>query len=200
MAASQDHITTSTPMGATLAYQFHVGVCSARGADGEDNRPGRVAKFLDAFDRLEYPAALGVNAVQPLPLVEFRTPWSLGYNGTRHLLPGDGLLRRAQELPAYLDRVNALLANKGVAALTPVQLRGQVNQLKASVVRIVSSRVVLSARRACVPANFWSRDAHRSQARATASRDAAVSPAGGTEARCRRGRSDPRRAGCTALG
>jgi 1,4-alpha-glucan branching enzyme len=35
------------------------------------------------------------------------------------------------ELPAYLDRVNALLTKKGTAALTPAQLRGQVNQLKA---------------------------------------------------------------------
>jgi 1,4-alpha-glucan branching enzyme len=37
------------------------------------------------------------------------------------------------ELPVYLDRVNALLANRGCDPLTAAQLTGQVNQLKAFV-------------------------------------------------------------------
>lgn len=116
-----------------VVYQFHVGVFSARGPNGQDRRPGRVAKFLDAMDRVEYLADLGVNAIQPLPLVEFRTPWSLGYNGTDIFSPEMDYCLGPEELPAYLDRVNALLANKGVPALTAAQLGGQVNQLKAFV-------------------------------------------------------------------
>jgi 1,4-alpha-glucan branching enzyme len=36
-----------------VVYQLHVGVFSARGAAGEDRRPGRVAKLLDALDRVD---------------------------------------------------------------------------------------------------------------------------------------------------
>jgi len=116
-----------------VVYQFHVGVFYARSADGGDRRPGRVAKFLDALDRVEYLADLGVNAVQPLPFVEFRTPWSLGYNGTDIFSPEMDYCIGSEELPSYLEKVNGLLAKKGCAALTPAQLRGQVNQLKAFV-------------------------------------------------------------------
>jgi 1,4-alpha-glucan branching enzyme len=116
-----------------VVYQLHVGVFSARGAGGTDRRPGRVAKLLDALDRVEYLADLGVNAIQPLPLVEFRTPWSLGYNGTDIFSPEMDYCVGPDELPAYLDRVNALLASRGAPALTAAQLRGQVNQMKAFV-------------------------------------------------------------------
>ena len=116
-----------------VVYQLHVGVFSARGAGGEDRRPGRVAKLLDALDRVEYLADLGVNAIQPLPLVEFRTPWSLGYNGTDIFSPEMDYCVGPGELPAYLDRVNLLLASKGAPALTRAQLEGQVNQMKAFV-------------------------------------------------------------------
>jgi len=112
-----------------VVYQFHVGVFYARSADGRDRRPGRVAKFLDVLDRVEYLADLGVNAVQPLPFVEFRTPWSLGYNGTDIFSPEMDYCIGSEELPSYLEKVNGLLAKKGCAALTPAQLRGQVNQL-----------------------------------------------------------------------
>jgi 1,4-alpha-glucan branching enzyme len=64
-----------------VIYQFHIGVFSARNDVGQDIRPYRVAKFLDALERVEYLADLGVNAIQPLPVVEFHGPWSVGYNG-----------------------------------------------------------------------------------------------------------------------
>jgi 1,4-alpha-glucan branching enzyme len=116
-----------------VAYQFHVGVFYASDGRGTDRRPGRVAKFLDAVDRVEYLADLGVNAVQPLPFVEFRTRWSLGYNGTDIFSPEMDYCAGPEELPAYLDRVNRLLAAKGCAPLALDHLRGQVNQLKAFV-------------------------------------------------------------------
>src|SRR5215813_11309832 len=40
-----------------IIYQFHVGVFYAR--EGRDIRLGRVSKYLDAADRVEYLAALG---------------------------------------------------------------------------------------------------------------------------------------------
>ena len=116
-----------------VVYQFHVGVWSARDAAGHDLRPGRVAKLLDALDRAPYLAGLGVNAVQPLPLVEFRTGTSLGYNGTDIFSPEADYCVGPAELAPYLARVNALLAQKGQPALTTAQLTGHVNQLKAFV-------------------------------------------------------------------
>ncbi len=113
-----------------VVYQFHVGVFYARAEDGADLR-GRVAKLVDALDRVPYLADLGVNAVQPLPLVEFWTTNSLGYNGTDLFSPEMDYCVGAAELAArYLPRINALLAAKGVAPKTAAELSSQVNQLK----------------------------------------------------------------------
>jgi 1,4-alpha-glucan branching enzyme len=114
-------------------YQFHVGVFHAVDDAGHDRRPGRVATFLDALGRVEYLADLGVNAVQPLPFVEFRTPWSLGYNGTDLFSPEMDYCVGPAALPGHLARVNRLLTARGAAPLTAAQLTGQVNQLKAFV-------------------------------------------------------------------
>ncbi len=116
-----------------IVYQFHVGVFSAVDDAGRDRRPGRVAKFLDALERVEYLADLGVNALQPLPFVEFRTPTSQGYNGTDIFSPEMDYCVGSGELAPYLDRVNELLGKKGCAPLAAAQLTGQVNQLKAFV-------------------------------------------------------------------
>ncbi len=116
-----------------IVYQFHVGVFAAIDDAGRDRRPGRVAKFLDALERVEYLTDLGVNAVQPLPFVEFRTPSSQGYNGTDIFSPEMDYCVGPGELAPYLDRVNGLLAKKGRAPLAAAQLTGQVNQLKAFV-------------------------------------------------------------------
>ena len=64
-----------------IIYQFHVGRFYAADADGRDRRPGRVAKFLDLLDRIEYWADLGITAIEPLPIQEFPHDTSLGYNG-----------------------------------------------------------------------------------------------------------------------
>jgi 1,4-alpha-glucan branching enzyme len=116
-----------------VVYQFHVGRFFARDGAGRDRRPGRVAKFLDALDRIEYLADLGVNALQPLPVVEFAGEWSLGYNGTDIFSPEMDYGVDPADLPPYLERVNDLLAKKGFAPLTLEHLAGQVNQLKAFV-------------------------------------------------------------------
>jgi 1,4-alpha-glucan branching enzyme len=114
-----------------IVYQFHVGRFYARDDEGHDRRPYRVAKFLDALDRVEYLADLGVTALQPLPFVEFQGEWSLGYNGTDLFSPEMDYCVSPSELVPYLHKVNALLAKKNAPPLTHSELGGQVNQLKA---------------------------------------------------------------------
>lgn len=116
-----------------IVYQFHVGVFYARDDHGKDIRHNRVSKFLDALDRIEYLADLGVNALQPLPLVEFQGEWSLGYNGSDLFSPEMDYCIDPADLAPYLGKVNGLLARKGCAPLTMAQLSGQVSQLKAFV-------------------------------------------------------------------
>jgi 1,4-alpha-glucan branching enzyme len=114
-----------------VVYQFHVGVFYARDDQGNDVRPQRPGRFLDVLDRVEYLADLGVNAVQPLPVVEFPGEWSLGYNGTDIFSPERDYSVPADELPRYLGKVNALLEKRGFPGLELSQLTSQVNQLKA---------------------------------------------------------------------
>jgi len=116
-----------------IVYQLHIGVFHAADQDGRDLRPKRVAKLLDAVQQVPYLADLGVTAVQPLPVVEFQGEWSLGYNGTDLFSPEMDYCVAPDDLPPYLDKVNALLAARGAAALARDELAGQVNQLKAFV-------------------------------------------------------------------
>ena len=116
-----------------IVYQFHVGVFYARDDQGKDIRHNRVSKFFDVLDRVEYLADLGVNALQPLPLVEFQGEWSLGYNGSDLFSPEMDYCVDPADLDPYLRKVNDLLVKKGCAPLTLNHLSGQVNQLKAFV-------------------------------------------------------------------
>jgi len=121
------------PLRDLIVYQFHIGVFYARDAHGRDIRRGRVAKLLDAVDRVEYLADLGVTAIQPLPFVEFQGEWSLGYNGTDLFSPEMDYCVSPAEIDPYLERMNEHLARWHHAPLTASQLAGQVNQLKAFV-------------------------------------------------------------------
>ncbi|HVS00346.1 MAG TPA: alpha amylase C-terminal domain-containing protein [Thermoanaerobaculia bacterium] len=108
-----------------IVYQLHIGCYY-----GPD-RPNRVAKFLDFVQRIEYLARLGVNAVQLMPIVEFQTMFSMGYNGTDYFSPEmDYEVTDETELQSYLQSVNDLLAVQGHATLTLDQARGSTNQLK----------------------------------------------------------------------
>ena len=111
-----------------VVYQFHVGTFYG------PNRPERVAKFLDVIDRIEYLAALGINAIEPLPIVEYSTPRSMGYNGSDLFSPEmDYEVVVDEELDAYLPRVNRLLTNKGKNPLDREVLAVPINQLKAMI-------------------------------------------------------------------
>src|SRR5689334_14384077 len=114
-----------------IIYQFHIGVFYAKDDAGNDIRPGRVSKILDAVDRVEYWQDLGVNAVMPLPFQEFQGENRMCYNGTDLFSPEMDYSVVAADLPRYLNRVNRLLTAKGFEPLTLAQLTGQVNQFKA---------------------------------------------------------------------
>jgi 1,4-alpha-glucan branching enzyme len=114
-----------------ILYQLHVGTWWAVDAAGRDVRAARRGRFLDVATRLPYLRALGINAVQLLPIQEFATQYSAGYNGVDYFSPET--LYQAEsdaELARYLTAVNALLASFGQPALTADDLRPGVNQLK----------------------------------------------------------------------
>ena len=110
-----------------ICYQLHVGTFF-----GPD-RQTRVATFLDMLDRVEYLADLGINAIVPLPIVEYSTPRSMGYNGTDLFSPEMDYQVADGEIDGYLARVNRLLTGRGRAALSRQQLAVPINQLKAMV-------------------------------------------------------------------
>jgi 1,4-alpha-glucan branching enzyme len=113
-----------------IIYQLHFGTWHACDADGSDARTRRVGKFLDAVERIPYLAELGVTFVQPLPVVEFSTPRSLGYNGTDLFSPEMDYGVERQQLGPYVESVNRLLSDRGLPPLRPEHLEPQVNQLK----------------------------------------------------------------------
>lgn len=112
-----------------VVYQFHVGVFYGRDSSGQDIR-GSVAKLLHAAERVPYLADLGVNAVQPLPFVEFWTENSLGYNGTDLFSPEMDYCMSPAQLDESLPRLNALLTARGASAKTRAELEPHPNQLK----------------------------------------------------------------------
>lgn len=110
-----------------IIYQLHVGTFNG------PNRAGRVAKFLDVLGKLDFLAALGVNAVQLLPVVEFASGRSRGYEGSDLFSPEMDYTVRPDELPAYLPMVNGLRSRAGMPLLTVADLTPQANQLKAMI-------------------------------------------------------------------
>jgi 1,4-alpha-glucan branching enzyme len=117
-----------------VIYQLHVGTYFGTDARGNDNRRGRVCTFLDVLDRLPYLVELGIRALEPLPVVEFPTETSEGYNGTDYFSPEmEYSVAPGPDLPRYLDRVNELLRERGFPPLAAGALDAQVNQLKALV-------------------------------------------------------------------
>ena len=110
-----------------IVYQLHVGTWYGPG------RENRVAKFLDVLDRVESLADLGFNAIEPLPIVEYSTPRSLGYNGSDLFSPEMDYEVNDGELDTYLPRVNRLLVQKGKSPLSRHVVSVGINQLKALV-------------------------------------------------------------------
>jgi 1,4-alpha-glucan branching enzyme len=110
-----------------VIYQFHMGTWNiplGRNHGG----------FLDAIEKLPYLKDLGINAVQPLPIGEFPTEFSLGYNNVDLFSPETdyGVPSSDPELAGYLGRINALLtaADATQSPYAPQDIRGTANQFR----------------------------------------------------------------------
>ena len=113
-----------------ILYQLHIGVYYAVDAQGQDKRRG-VAKFLDLLDRIDYLSALGINGMQLLPIQEFPSETSRGYNGLDLYSPEmDYQVADPQELAQYLQKANALFVRQAQPPITLAQLAPGANQLR----------------------------------------------------------------------
>jgi 1,4-alpha-glucan branching enzyme len=114
-----------------ILYQLHVGAFYSTDENGRDRRRQRPGRFLDLLFKIEYLAALGVNAVQLLPIQEFGTARSLGYNGTDYFAPEmDYAVQPSDpEFSIYIDEANRLLAARGHPPLAPEEVPWETKQL-----------------------------------------------------------------------
>jgi 1,4-alpha-glucan branching enzyme len=113
-----------------ILYQLHVGAYYRVDAAGHDQRR-HIGRFLDILDRVDYLRDLGINAVQLLPVQEFPTETSLGYNNLDFYSPEMAYeVSDPQDLARFLITANRLLANHGKPSLTLDQLTPGPNQLK----------------------------------------------------------------------
>jgi 1,4-alpha-glucan branching enzyme len=119
------------PFSDLVLYQLHVGTYWSVDAAGHDRRPAQYATFLDLAERIPYLRDLGVNALQLLPIQEFSTQSSLGYNGVDYFSPEmEYQVYDADEIARHLTGVNALLEAAGRAPLSLADLRPGPHQLK----------------------------------------------------------------------
>jgi len=117
---------TPPPFNELVIYQLHVG--------SFDIKPGNPdGCFLDVIARVPHLASLGINAIELLPVQEFPTSFSMGYNGTDLFSPETEYGEAdAAHLKAYVDRVNAILTAAGQAPYADVEvLRHCDDQLRA---------------------------------------------------------------------
>lgn len=108
-----------------VIYQLHVGTFFT------PNLPRKGGTFLDVARKLPYLADLGVTAFQLMPIQEFQTSFSLGYNGTDYFSPEMDFAVADADLPPYVAMVNRLLDEKGLRRYQVTELQGEMNQLKA---------------------------------------------------------------------
>ena len=110
-----------------VIYQLHVGTFFT------PNLPDRAGTFLDVARKIPHIAALGVTAIQLMPVQEFQTQFSLGYNGTDYFSPEMDFAVEDAQLDPYVEEVNRLLDAKGLTRYAKEELHGEMNQLKALV-------------------------------------------------------------------
>jgi len=111
-------------------YQLHIGVWYI--PEGRNN-----GTFLDVIEKLPYLKALGINAIQPLPVVEFPTMFSLGYNGVDYFSPETDYSIKDTDpaLNSYLAAINQKLLsiNPGANPYRQKDIQGTANQLKVMI-------------------------------------------------------------------
>jgi 1,4-alpha-glucan branching enzyme len=108
-----------------VIYQLHVGTYFT------PNLPTKGGTFLDVASKIPHLAALGTTSVQLMPIQEFQTSFSLGYNGTDYFSPEMDFGVDDADLVPYVVKANALLDAKGLRRYDAQDLRGEMNQLKA---------------------------------------------------------------------
>ena len=108
-----------------VIYQLHTGTYFT------PNMPRRGGTFLDVASKIPHLSALGITAVQLMPIQEFQTQFSLGYNGTDYFSPEMDFAVQDGDLAPYVAKCNALLDDKGLRRYDISDLRGEMNQLKA---------------------------------------------------------------------
>ncbi len=110
-----------------VIYQLHIGTWFIP----KDKDKGT---FLDVMEQLPYLKSLGINAIQPLPVVEFPTMFSLGYNGVDYFSPETdyGVQKDDPALDDHLQAANALLqqADPSLTPYTRQDIEGTANQLR----------------------------------------------------------------------
>jgi 1,4-alpha-glucan branching enzyme len=110
-----------------VLYQLHVGAWWA------PRWPPHSGTFLDVAEKMPYLADLGITVVQLLPIQEFPSSFSLGYNGVDYYSPESQFSVADGDIAPYVARLNDLLRQRGLTPYLPDNLRGEMNQLKALV-------------------------------------------------------------------
>jgi 1,4-alpha-glucan branching enzyme len=110
-----------------LIYQLHVGTFYT------PNLPRKGGTFLDVARKLPHLAELGVTALQLLPIQEYETRFSLGYNGTDYFSPEMDYAVAEADLAPYVAEFNALLDAQGLRRYAAGDLVGEMAQLKTLV-------------------------------------------------------------------
>jgi 1,4-alpha-glucan branching enzyme len=108
-----------------VIYQLHVGTYFT------PNLPSKGGTFLDVARKIPHLSELGITAVQLMPIQEFQTSFSLGYNGTDYFSPEMDFAVEDPNLGPYVLQANTLLDAKGLLRYDVQDLRGEMNQLKA---------------------------------------------------------------------
>ena len=108
-----------------VIYQLHVGTFFT------PNLPEKAGTFLDVARKIPHLADLGITAIQLLPIQEFPTQFSLGYNGVDYFSPEMDFAVEDVDLAPYVEHVNELLDARGLTPYAAEDLRGEMNQLKA---------------------------------------------------------------------
>lgn len=110
-----------------IVYQLHVGTYAP-------SAPGVGSTFLDVIGKIEYLVALGINVLQLLPVDEFETTLSMGYNGADLFSPDlPYVVYGAAAISGYLATINRLLAAKGCPPLAAGDISSGPAQLMALV-------------------------------------------------------------------
>jgi len=108
-----------------IVYQLHVGTFAIR-------KPGVCSNFLDVALKIPYLENLGINVLQPLPVDEQENNPNMGYGGADLFSP-DFPYIAVEDLPFYLEKLNALYAGKQMPGLALADIQSGPGQLKALV-------------------------------------------------------------------